>query len=180
MKKKVTALLLSFSLMICLLATLVPAQAADAAKDLPVTEEQLDAIRSALSQIDLPELSDLTEQLGELDMAELVSELKDILADTASMTDKELGREIRAIAEEHDIHLNDEQVRQLTVLCRKLEKLSDKDLQDTVEKLRAPLEKIREAGEKVQQAAGAAKGFFQKVRGFADRARNFFSGLFGK
>ena len=96
------------------------------------------------------------------------------------MTDDELKEQIRAVAAEYNVTLNDYQVNQLLNLCRKMEGLSESELIDRIRDLQNTARRIGEAGEKAEQVKETVSSLANTVKTFFLRAADFFAGLFGK
>ena len=152
-----------------------------------LTGQTLDEIAKQVGVQELTTTADLADQLGKMDASAIVGDLKGILEETKNMSDDELREQIRSIAEEYNVTLNDYQVNQLLNLCRKMEGLSESELADKIREVQNTARKISEAGEKVEEyreKAGEIRETVTAVAGavknFILRAADFFSGLFGK
>lgn len=115
--------------------------------------------------------SELAEDIGGADAAEVVNELKKILAQTSSMSDEQLEEEIRTIAENLNVELTDSQVSQLISLVRSLEKLDVSALTEKLQSLQDTVKKVSGLGDKIS-------GFFSSVVDFFGSIGNFFANLF--
>ena len=140
-------------LCLCLLGSMVSAFAAEI--ELPGAEG-IDALSQRITEL-LDEL-DLREKLDELDMEALLSDIKALAQESASMEDDELDAAIRDLAKKHGLTLSDEQIAKLAKLCRSAEKGS-------------------ELKDKAENAKEKATGFWQRFREFAHRAAAFFTKL---
>ena len=132
-------------------------------------------LKEKAKQIGAEELvitGDLAEQIGGADAAELVNQLKLILDQTKSMTDEEVRAEIRKISQQMDVQITDDQVNQLLSLCRSLEGLDTKALQEKIEGLQGAVKAANEAGTFFSNLGKAISNFFASVG-------DFFSNLFG-
>lgn len=157
MKKQFSLFL---TLLLCLSLLSVPALAtgeAATAEDTAATPEKI--------------AEDLVDEIGESDTEKLVDALKTLLDTTRSMTDEELAGEIRSMAAELGIPLNDIQTEMLLDLYRQFEALGEseiaqkiEDMKNTVEKLRELAEKARETKEVVDEYAQKAGGFLSKLK----------------
>ncbi|MBR6114471.1 MAG: DUF1002 domain-containing protein [Oscillospiraceae bacterium] len=145
-----------------------------------LTGQTLDEIAKQVGVQELTLTADLADQLGSVDASAIVGDLKSILTETASMTDEELRTQIRAVAEQYGVTLNDAQVRQLLNLCRRLEGLSESDLVEKIEDLQSTAKKISEAGEKVEEARRTLSAVVNTVKSVITRVGEFFSGLFNR
>ena len=145
-----------------------------------LTGQTLDEIAKQVGVQELTTTADLADQLGDLDASAIVGDLKAILSETKNMTDDELKEQIRAVAAEYSVTLNDYQVNQLLNLCRKMEGLSESELIDRIRDLQNTARKIGEAGEKAEQVKETVSSLANTVKTFFLRAADFFAGLFGK
>ena len=145
-----------------------------------LTGETLDEIAKQVGVQELTTTADLADQLGKVDASAIVGDLKEILAQTKDMTDEELREQIRSIARDYKVTLNDYQVNQLLNLCRKMEGLSDSELVEKIQDLQNTARKINEAGEKAQEVKETAAAVANTVKTFFVKAVDFFSGLFGR
>lgn len=116
---------------------------------------------------------ELAQYIGSDDATVLINELKKILDQTQNMTDDEVRKEIRAIADAYNIKLTDAQLEQVLNLGRSLEKLDVKALQDRLLGIANTLQTAQKAGTVVSNFTQGVKNFFSAIG-------NFFSRLFGK
>ena len=137
-----------------------------------ISGESLDEDAKTVATEELVITSELADQIGSVDAAEIVNELKKILDETENMTDDQLRAEILAIAENVNVSLTETQIEQLISLVRQLEKLDTNALIDKVESLQDTIQNMAETAEK-------ASGLFEKVTGFFSKIGDFFSNLFG-
>ena len=145
-----------------------------------LTGETLDEIAKQVGVQELTTTADLADQLGKVDASAIVGDLKTILEQTKDMTDDELREQIRAIAQDYNVTLNDYQVNQLLSLCRKMEGLSESELVEKIHDLQNTARKINEAGEKAEEVKETVNAVANTVKTFFVKAVDFFSGLFGK
>ena len=145
-----------------------------------LTGQTLDEIAKQVGVQELTTTADLADQLGDLDASAIVGDLKAILSETKNMTDDELREQIRSVAAEYNVTLNDYQVDQLLNLCRKMEGLSESELIDRLRDLQDTARRIGEAGEKAEQVKETVSSLANTVKTFFLRAADFFSGLFGR
>ena len=150
-----------------------------------LTGETLDEIAKQVGVQELTTTADLADQLGKVDASAIVGDLKDMLTQTKSMTDDELREQIRSIANDYNVKLNDYQVDQLLNLCRKMEGLSESELVEKVQSLQDTARRISEAGKKAEEYREKAEevretltSVAEAVKTFFVRATEFFSGLF--
>lgn len=141
-----------------------------------ITGETLDEVAKLVGTQELTITAELAEEIGSADSAAIVNELKLILDQTKDMTDDELREEIKNIAEQYDVTLNDSQIDSLISLCRSMEKLDIDALKDKVEEVQQYLKDIvKTHGEVKQFLANVA----DTVTEFVNKVIDFFKGLFG-
>lgn len=152
-----------------------------------MTGAALDTAAKAVGTQELVITGDLAEEIGSYDAGEIVNELKLILDETKSMTDDEIAAEIRSIAGEYNVSLNDSQVSQLVSLCRSMERLGDSELtekvrslQDKVKKMGELADKAKEVGEKVEETRDKLSGAIETVKKYTQPVIDFFKGLFSR
>lgn len=141
-----------------------------------ITGETLDEVAKLVGTQELTITAELAEEIGSADSAAIVNELKLILDETKDMTDDELREEIKRIAEEYNVTLNDSQIDSLISLCRSMEKLDIDALKDKVEEVQQYLKDIvKTHGEVKQFLANVA----DTVTEFVNKVIDFFRNLFG-
>ena len=109
-----------------------------------------------------------------------MGDVKNVLNETAAMSDDELAEQIRSIASDYHITLTDYQVRQLIKLCRQMEKLGDLELTEKIQDLQDKAKKISEMNDKAQETRETISTVVESVKGFFVKVGDFFAGLFGK
>lgn len=137
-----------------------------------ITGEALSDLAKSVGAEELIVTGELAEYIGSQDATEIINQLKAILDQTQNMTDADVEKEIRRIAEDYNVSITDAQVVQLRNLCRSLEKL---DVNELKEKLISLTETVKKAGkvqETISNVATSVKNFFASVG-------TFFSNLFG-
>ena len=140
-----------------------------------ITGDNLDAIAKAVSTQELTITGELAEQIGSLDATEIVRGLKELLGETAKMSDEELRQEIASLAKEYNVTLSDSQIRQLIDLCRSLEKLDPAELKSRVEEAQQTIRRIGEAKDKAVGFYEKLKIFFGDAADFLDRVKSWLS-----
>ena len=131
-----------------------------------ITGNTLDETAKSVGTQELTITGELAEQIGKLDATRIVSGLKELLGDTAKMSDEELEKEIVSLAGRMNITLSDSQIRQLIDLCRSLEKLDPDALRQRVEDAQETIRRIGEAKDK-------AVTFYEKFKRFLSSASDF-------
>lgn len=137
-----------------------------------ITGTTLSEIAKTIGVEELVTTGELAEYIGGEEAIQIVNELKKILDQTQNMTDDEVRAEIKSIAEAYNVSITDAQVEQLLKLCRSLEKLDIKQLQDKLVSLTKTLEGAKKVESKLSEFANSIKTFFGKIG-------DFFSRLFG-
>lgn len=137
-----------------------------------ITGTTLSEIAKTIGVEELVTTGELAEYIGSEEAIQIVNELKKILDQTQNMTDDEVRAEIKSIAEAYNVSITDAQVEQLLKLCRSLEKLDIKQLQDKLVSLTKTLEGAKKVESKLSEFANSIKTFFGKIG-------DFFSRLFG-
>lgn len=137
-----------------------------------ITGTTLSEIAKTIGVEELVTTGELAEYIGSEEAIQIVNELKKILDQTQNMTDDEVRAEIKSIAEAYNVSITDAQVEQLLKLCRSLEKLDIKQLQNKLVSLTKTLEGAKKVESKLSEFANSIKTFFGKIG-------DFFSRLFG-
>lgn len=150
-----------------------------------MTGEKLDDTAKEVGTQELVITGELADEIGKIDAAGIVNELKLILDETRKMSDEELKAQIQTIAGGYNITLNDTQLSQLVTLCRQLEKLDDvalvdkvRSVQDGIRKLQELQEKAQEGKEKLNAAKDKATGFWEKAQPYVQPILDFIKGFF--
>ncbi len=145
-----------------------------------LTGQALDDIAKQLGVQELTTTAGLADMLGQTDASAIVEDVKAALAETENMSDAELKEQIRSIAADYRITLNDYQVNQLFNLCRKMEKLTDSQLVEKIQDLKDKAQKAGELNEKAREAKETLSDVAQTLKDYLTKVGDFFSGLFGK
>ena len=143
-----------------------------------LTGQTLDEIAKQVGVQELTTTADLADQLGKVDASAIVGDLKALLKETGAMTDDELREQIRAVAKDYNVTLNDYQVDQLLSLCRKMEGLSETELVEKIREVQDTARRISQAGEKAEEVRQTVSAVAKTVKTVLTRAVEFFSGLF--
>jgi len=160
---------LSFLLILCLLAGImaIPAAADDTIppeSDAPLTPEQV--------------AEELSDQVGQSDTERLVDALKSLLDTTRAMSDEELSEEIRTMAGDMGIPLNDTQVGMLLDLYRQFESLSESEIAQKIEDMKATVEKLRDLAEKARETKEVVDEYVDKAGGFLAKLKELWDSIF--
>lgn len=117
---------------------------------------------------------ELAEEIGSEDSTAIINDLKEILEETAAMSDEELHERIEQIAAGYDVTLTENQVRQLIDLCRSLEKLNVGGVISRVEQVQETIQKVSDAKDKVVSFVDKARSFFNAVADFFNQIKSIF------
>jgi len=142
-----------------------------------ITGENLSSLAKSVGAEELILTGELAEYIGSEEATALINELKGILNITETMPDEDVKKEIRTLADQYNVQVTDGQIDQLLKLCRQLEKLDVKELQD---KLASITQTVQKAAETKQKVDGALATVTEKLKGFFGSVTSFFSGLFNK
>lgn len=132
-----------------------------------ITGVPMREVRKSAGVEELVVTGELADVVGSDEAVELVNELKAILDQTKDMSDEELEKEILAIAEQHNLSLTDDNIRQIISLTRTLEKVDFTDWQARALKFSAFMEAAQKAGDGVTD-------FFQTIGDFFVNLGNSF------
>ena len=143
-----------------------------------MTGNKLDDIAKLVSTQELTITGELAEEIGSMDSASIVNDLKLMLEETKNMSDEEIIREIELIAQQYNVKLTNTQKNQLLTLCRSLEKLDAESLKLRVEKVEDTLKKVANAKTQVVGFVEKAKKVVESVSSFFDRIKDII-GKFG-
>lgn len=141
-----------------------------------MTGEKLDDTAKLVSTQELTITGELANQIGSMDSASIVNELKLLLDETRNMSDDELRAEIVKIAGRYNVSLTSAQIQQLLDLCRSLEKLDAEGLKSRVEDVQNTLRKVSDAktkavgfAETVKKVVTSVTGFFERIKEIMNR-----------
>ncbi len=138
-----------------------------------ITGEKLDEVAKAVATSELVLTSELADEIGSYDAAEIVNELKLILDETVNMSDSQVLDEIKSIADQYSVSITDSQKQQLLKLVRSLEGLDSDELKAKVEGVQNTLKKLSGAQSTISKIGESIKNFFVSIG-------NWFANLFGK
>lgn len=141
-----------------------------------ITGEQLDDLAKLLGTQELVITAEIADAVGSFDAAQIVNDLKKVLAETSEISDEELRESIIEIAADYNVNLTDSQISQLITLCRGLEGLSSEELQKKVEYVQDTVKKLAEAGKTVSVIVAKVKEVFDAIAGFFSKIVSFFTG----
>ncbi len=137
-----------------------------------ITGESLDRNAKEVAVEELVTTGELGDLIGSEQAVEIINSLKEILDETAKMSDEDVKSEIKRIAEEYNVELTDSQVDRILKLVRSLEGLDVNELQDRLKGYADTMKTVKSVGSFFEQLGEKIVNFFHKVG-------DFFSRLFG-
>ena len=141
-----------------------------------MTDTGIDEQAKEAGTQELTVTGELAEDIGVNDSATIVSELKEMLNETANMTDDDIRETVRTIAERHKVRLTDAQVEQLLDLCRTLEKLDPDTLKKRVENVQETFQRVEETKDQVVGFFESIKQLISTLESFMEKLNGFFGG----
>lgn len=132
-----------------------------------LTGKTMDELRKSASTQELTVTGDLAEAVGELDAADIVSDIKTALNVTENLTDEQLKEMILAAAYQYNVSLTDQQINQLIKLCRSLVSLEEAGLLDKVTGMQDTIDRV-------SSAASGIASFFRTVKEVVMSIADFF------
>ena len=142
-----------------------------------ITGNSLSSLAKMVGAEELIVTGQLAEYIGSDEATALINELKGILDITETMSDADVKKEIKKLADQYNVQVTDEQIEQLLKLCRQLEKLDINQLKEKLVSITNTVEKAMTATDK---AAKVVSTITEKVTGFLGSVSKFFAGLFNK
>jgi len=132
-----------------------------------LTGQTMDELRKSASTQELTVTGDLAEAVGDLDAADIVSDIKSALSAAGDLSDEQLKEIILAAAYQYNVSLTDQQISQLIKLCRSLVSLDEAGLLDRVTEMQDTIDRVTTA------ASGIAS-FFRTVKEIVTSVIDFF------
>ena len=142
-----------------------------------ITGKSLSDLAKLVGVEELVVTGQLAEYIGSEEAAALINELKNILDITESMSDSDVKKEIKKLADQYNVQVTDSQVDQLLGLCRQMEKL---DVAELKEKLLSITQTVEKAVSAKQAVTDTISTVTEKVTSFFGNVASFFSGLFNR
>lgn len=142
-----------------------------------ITGKSLSNLAKLVGVEELVVTGQLAEYIGSEEAAALINELKNILDITESMSDSDVKKEIKKLADQYNVQVTDSQVDQLLGLCRQMEKL---DVAELKEKLLSITQTVEKAVSAKQAVTDTISTVTEKVTSFFGNVASFFSGLFNR
>lgn len=142
-----------------------------------ITGKSLSDLAKIVGVEELVVTGQLAEYIGSEEAAALINELKNILDITESMSDSDVKKEIKKLADQYNVQVTDSQVDQLLGLCRQMEKL---DVAELKEKLLSITQTVEKAVSAKQAVTDTISTVTEKVTSFFGNVASFFSGLFNR
>jgi uncharacterized protein YpuA (DUF1002 family) len=137
-----------------------------------ITGTSLNELAKSLGAEELVLTGELAEYIGSEEAAQLINELKLILDKVKDMTDDEVREEIKAIADNQNVKITDDQVEQILKLARQMQGLDVDQLKEKLISLTKIAETANKAQQKLTEIGENVKDFFKKVG-------DFFAKIFG-
>ena len=142
-----------------------------------ITGNSLSSLAKMVGAEELIVTGQLAEYIGSDEATALINELKGILDITETMSDADVKKEIKKLADQYNVQVTDEQIEQLLKLCRQLEKLDINQLKEKLVSITNTVEKAMTAKDKVTKTVTTIT---EKITGFLGSVSKFFAGLFNK
>lgn len=142
-----------------------------------ITGNSLSSLAKMVGAEELIVTGQLAEYIGSDEATALINELKGILDITETMSDADVKKEIKKLADQYNVQVTDGQIEQLLKLCRQLEKLDINQLKEKLVSITNTVEKAMTAKDKV---AKTVTTITEKITGFLGSVSKFFAGLFNK
>ena len=142
-----------------------------------ITGNSLSSLAKMVGAEELIVTGQLAEYIGSDEATALINELKGILDITETMSDADVKKEIKKLADQYNVQVTDEQIEQLLKLCRQLEKLDINQLKEKLVSITNTVEKAMTAKDKV---AKTVTTITEKITGFLGSVSKFFVGRFNK
>ena len=128
-----------------------------------ITGNSLSSLAKMVGAEELIVTGQLAEYIGSDEATALINELKGILDITETMSDADVKKEIKKLADQYNVQVTDEQIEQLLKLCRQLEKLDINQLKEKLVSITNTVEKAMTAKDKV---AKTVTTITEKITGF--------------
>ena len=128
-------------------------------------------ISEQLKQLSAEELvvtSELSEEIGRMEAADLIAQLKLILGETRNMSDEAVRTRIKSLADACGVNLKKKQVNRILKLVRKLEDMDDAQVSEELAGLVETAQKASGVAGFVGDAFGDVKDFCGSVGSFVD------------
>ena len=136
-----------------------------------ITGKSLDEAAKIAAAEELVVTGQLADLIGSEEATQIVNELKNILDETQTMTDEEVCEEIRRIADEYDVEISEDQIKQLLKLVRSLEGLDVDQLKERITGFANALNTANKVSDTMSEIGEKIGNFFKSVG-------NFFKTLF--
>ena len=142
-----------------------------------ITGQSLSNLAKSVGAEELILTGQLAEYIGSEEAAALINELKGILDITETMSDSDVKKEIKKLADQYNVQVTETQIDQILKLCRQMEKLDVAELKEKLLSITQTVEKAVTAKQKVNDAISTVT---DKVNKFIGSVTGFFAGLFNK
>lgn len=142
-----------------------------------ITGQSLSNLAKSVGAEELILTGQLAEYIGSEEAAALINELKGILDITETMSDSDVKKEIKKLAEQYNVQVTDAQIDQILKLCRQMEKLDVAELKEKLLSITQTVEKAVTAKQKVNDTISTVT---DKVTKFIGSVTGFLAELFNK
>ena len=139
-----------------------------------LTGNELNSDAKQVSTEELTLTGELSDLIGSEDAAAVIREVKDILNETGKMSDEDLRAEIKQIASDYGLVLNDSELSRIIQWSRRLEKLDIDSIVENVNKIQETVGKVSKAKDDVVSFAAKVHNFFVTVSGYIDTIKGWF------
>ena len=142
-----------------------------------ITGQSLSNLAKSVGAEELILTGQLGEYIGSEEAAALINELKGILDITETMSDSDVKKEIKKLADQYNVQVTETQIDQILKLCRQMEKLDVAELKEKLLSITQTVEKAVTAKQKVNDTISTVT---DKVTKLIGSITGFFAGLFNK
>ena len=139
-----------------------------------LTGNELNSDAKQVSTEELTLTGELSDLIGSEDAAAVIREVKDILNETGKMSDEDLRAEIKQIASDYGLVLNESELSRIVQWSRRLEKLDIDSIVENVNKIQETVGKVSKAKDDVVSFAAKVHNFFVTVSGYIDTIKGWF------
>ena len=147
-----------------------------------ITGKSLSELAKLAGAEELVLTGELSEYIGSREATEIIRELKKTLDRAQGMTDEEVKEEILQIAKAYKVELTSSQLKQVLSLARKLQGLSEEELQRQLTGLARTAEKANSFKQTVdnvvETVSKTVTRVYEDVIDFFDSVGDFFTNLF--
>ncbi len=139
-----------------------------------ITGNELNSDAKQVGTEELTITGELSDLIGSEDAAAVIREVKDILNETGKMSDEQLREEIRQIASDYGLVLNDSELSRIVQWSRRLEKLDIDSIVESVDRIQETVGKVSKAKDNVVSFAAKVHNFFVTLSGYVNTIKGWF------